>query len=147
MSVIGLSLFFAISGTMGWMIVDCADLRDALHCYERESRRYHRLTMENRTILQSLEDKEQVITDLVCKRLTLREAAARFKHLNEICPGYSWEEFCKAHPGHTAEERYCHEVLANVRSHKKLKPEQANELVPGLEKEFQEVKIQAQTHR
>jgi hypothetical protein len=80
-----------------------------------ERRRSEALDHESRRTQQHLEMQLQVIRDLLENRLTLLEAAGRFRDL-----AHPWTTgnpvFCMAFPGQTEEERFCRQVIAFVRT-------------------------------
>jgi hypothetical protein len=95
------------------------------------------LVARDRPFVANIEGKNQVIQDVVNHKLTLREAAARFKALNEACPEYDWDTFRRAFPGSTDEERHCRQVLAAVRLTVEGDRARANLLLKQLEAELQ----------
>src|ERR1700682_1575360 len=74
-----------------WLVrmgLDPAGLCDSINMIRREQVRHEDLVARNRYLLDSLEGKCLVVQELRAKRLTLREAAARFQVLNQACPEY-----------------------------------------------------------
>src|SRR5689334_17838611 len=59
-----------------------------------------------------LEAKTLVTHRLLAGRLTLLEAAAEFRALNQTRHEHGWDWWETAHPGVSAEEGHCREVLA-----------------------------------
>jgi hypothetical protein len=86
----------------------CRDLADAL-------REGDRLDEAMRLIVRREEAKMGVVRDLLAGRLTLRQAAALFRDLDQGPPAFNWEEFRRAYPCDTDEERHCREVIDCVR--------------------------------
>jgi hypothetical protein len=81
--------------------------------------------------------KEQVVRDVLARRLTLLEAASEFRSLNAEPP-----DFPSPPPdecfGRTENERYCRLVLDWVRSASEdLTPSQADEILRLLEEELE----------
>jgi hypothetical protein len=68
-----------------------------------------------RLIVRREEAKKGVVRDLLAGRLTLRQAAALFRDLDRGPPAFNWEEFRRAYPCDTDEERHCREVIDCVR--------------------------------
>jgi hypothetical protein len=58
--------------------------------------------------------KSQVVRELLAGRLTLLEAAARFRALDHAPPPFNWEMFREVHRGDSDEERHCREVIVGV---------------------------------
>jgi hypothetical protein len=58
--------------------------------------------------------KGRIVAALIAGRLTLLEAAGRFRALDRGPPPFYWEEFHAHFAGESDEERHCREVLAWV---------------------------------
>jgi hypothetical protein len=73
---------------------------------------------EAQTQLRAIDDrrarKGRIVAALIAGRLTLLEAAGRFRALDRGPPPFHWEEFHAHYQGDSDEERHCHEVLAWV---------------------------------
>ncbi len=81
--------------------------------------------------------KHGLVEDVIAGRLSLRQAAARFRDLNEQPPAFDRERFLSLYPGADDDERHCREVLAWV-----LDQSQGNldtDLAARLETELQAV--------
>jgi hypothetical protein len=82
--------------------------------------------------------KHAVVGDLLARRLTLRQAAARFGELDASMPESLqavWRKYC---PGNTDEERYCWTVLRYVAWEVHDDPVRAQALRRRLEAELPE---------
>jgi hypothetical protein len=78
----------------------------------------------DRTITKRINAKDQVVKDLIGRRLTLFEAAAEFRRLNEEYPQGVFKDSV---PGVTEEERLCRQVIVWVRVHLEVNPREASE--------------------
>jgi hypothetical protein len=84
------------------------------------------------------EARDEVVRDLQARRITLLEAAARFRQLDHTKPDFNWEAFRQCHPGRCDDERHCRHVIAWAKSALSTRPSEAAELVARLEAELQE---------
>jgi len=92
------------------------------------------LDEQDRTISKRLGAKDEVVKDLIAGRLTLFEAAAGFRRLNEEFPRAVVKESV---PGVTEEEQLCRQVIAWVRVRLEVNPGEASEdFVARLEHEL-----------
>jgi hypothetical protein len=66
-------------------------------------------------VVRRLHEKQALAREVADGRLTLRDAAARYRELDEAAPGFHWEEFRRKYPGASDEERHCREVISFVR--------------------------------
>jgi hypothetical protein len=76
-----------------------------------ETKRYEVLMEQCNALARRRQRKEQVAQALLAERLTLLEAAALFRMLDQAPPGLYFRQFREAWPGDTDEERHCHEVI------------------------------------
>jgi hypothetical protein len=98
------------------------------------------LEERHRLIAKRLEAKDEITKDLIRGRLTLFEAAAGFRRLNEQYPLVVVD---KPLPGMTEEERLCRQVIEWVRVHLLANPRDASEdFVVRLEHELSRNKRQ-----
>jgi hypothetical protein len=72
------------------------------------------LERKGRAVMRRLERKERLAQAVLEGRLTLLEAAALFRTLDEGPPGFNWEQFRRSHAGDSDEERHCREVIKCV---------------------------------
>ena len=72
--------------------------------------------------LQSLQARIRVVEDLGAHRLTLLEAAARFRDLDGLASASDLEWSRRVDPGQTDEERWCRQVIRFVRGHYRDRP-------------------------
>jgi hypothetical protein len=81
------------------------------------AQRYATLEAEDRLILDRIAVKDELMADLLSKRLTLLETAAWFRHVDHANPGPVWGPF--GFPGSSEDERYCRQVMywARIHSH------------------------------
>src|SRR5262245_5022796 len=77
-----------------------------------EQRRTDELESRLVEVTQSMTSQDEVLQELVARRITLREAAARFRALARQTRSFSWELFRLTYPGRTDEERHCRHVIA-----------------------------------
>jgi hypothetical protein len=82
--------------------------------------------------------KEAVARDLACGRLTLLDAAARVRDIDRACPYFPWEEFRRASPHASDEERHCREMIGQVRSMPPLGDPANEDAALGCEAELRE---------
>ena len=75
-----------------------------------------RLEALSRGARRRLDAKAGVILEVLQGRLTLPEAAARFRDLNDQLPAFNWEQFRQAYPGRSDDERHCQQVIQFVRN-------------------------------
>jgi hypothetical protein len=79
-----------------------------------------------------------IIRELAAGRLTLPEAAARYREVDLRCPLFQAEVFRRKYPAASDEERYCLVVIQRVRYAEPLGAERIGELVARLEAELRE---------
>ena len=101
-------LILALSLGLDCWLGLCGDRSEA-------AREEERLVDDLRVIERIEEAKHGVVRDLLAGRLTLPEAAARFRDLDREQPGFNWVAFRRTYPCDTDDERHCREVLAWVR--------------------------------
>jgi hypothetical protein len=82
---------------------------------EEGRKRHAELIDERDGAVRRLLGKNRVVTDLSFGRLTLLEAARRFRDLNVASPNFAWDRFRKTYGGHSNEEHHCREVICRVR--------------------------------
>jgi hypothetical protein len=101
-----------------------------------EARRAERLSRLRQVIFWACDQRAALATDLVAGRLTLVEAAAGFRAVQQIK-----EQYARAVPlyflGKTEEERLCRQVLAYAVEQRRDEPDQAA-VVERLRQELQE---------
>jgi hypothetical protein len=78
---------------------------------EQQERLADEMEQHRRAVIMRLERKERVIEAFLAGRLTLLEAAAYFRALDQGPPEFHWEHFRLYVPGATDEERHCNEVI------------------------------------
>ena len=80
--------------------------------------RWRRETLNEHTRLvqQDLEAKSRVIHDLRNHRLTLLQAAARFRDIGHSCLDPDGALFRQSYPGQTDAERWCRKVIGYMRA-------------------------------
>src|SRR5262249_28652477 len=82
---------------------------------QRERRRRAEIEGERDAVFQCREAKIAVVFRVAAGRVSLREAAARFRDINASRRNFPWDRFREAHPGATDDERHCREVIRWVR--------------------------------
>jgi hypothetical protein len=81
--------------------------------------------------------KRAVVTELLADRLTLVEAAARFRELDADLPE-TRDRLLQAYPGVSYEEALCRQVIGHARGELEVRaPEQMRSVVARLEAELQ----------
>ena len=108
----GSSAYFTWSARLGLNLTEWLDIQQRL---EEEGRRRDILSYQSQQLSRNLEAKCRVLEDLRDHRLTLLEAAARFRALG--CPGpeNNLKLFRLVYPGQTDEERWCRQVIGFLR--------------------------------
>src|SRR5579872_3704472 len=115
-----------------------AALSEARQALERERHKRERMESLDGAVIRRMTIKESVIQQLIAGDLTLREAAAWFKYLNERPAGCE-DHYRERFPGGSAEESACRQVIAWVRADLNLvSPSRAVETERRLEAELQE---------
>jgi hypothetical protein len=102
------------SGRAGLNLTEWLELR---HQLENERRREIILSHQTQQVAQSLIAKTQVLEEVRNDRLTLLEAAARFRKLSCPTGDESLDWFRQLYPGQTDEERWCRQVIRFLRGH------------------------------
>jgi hypothetical protein len=113
-----------------------AALAEARQVSEREGQRLQQLVSQDGVVVRRMALKDTVVRQLIAGDLTLREAAAWFKYLNER-PAGCRDHFRERFPGASAEEAACRQVIAWVRADLSLSaPSRAEAVVRRLEAEL-----------
>jgi hypothetical protein len=87
--------------------------------------------------LRRMEEKPALARSLAGGRLTLLEAAARFRDLDRGASDFNVEEFRHTYPGASDDERHCREAIAWVREEVLPDAPQAEAIAQCLEAELQ----------
>jgi hypothetical protein len=90
-------------------------------------------------IRQRLLHKKELAREVIAGRLTLLQAAARFRDLDRQPPRFYWSAFQVGYPGATDEERHCREVIRYVRMGLLDQPAKRTDLADHLETELQDL--------
>ena len=90
--------------------------REAEGDLERACRRRETLNEHTRLVQQDLEAKSRVIEELRNDRLTLLEAAARFRDMGHSCLDPEGALFRQFYAGQTDTERWCRKVISYMRA-------------------------------
>jgi hypothetical protein len=114
--LIGAGLTLAQPGWTTELVPDLCELPREWRVLEVEARRTADLDNSQAALLQRIEAKAQVVEELIEQRLTLLEAAARFRDLDNRPPSFHWDSFRAGVPGATDDEKHCHEVLDAMQS-------------------------------
>jgi hypothetical protein len=102
-----------------------------------ESDRDLALTARAHVLNDYLLRKYEVTIALADGRLSLAEAAGRFRLLDQDLPGFSWERFRTIYPGASDAERHGREAISAVKCELHANPARAAAVVAGLEAELQ----------
>jgi hypothetical protein len=114
-----------------------AALSEARRTFEGERQRHQRLVAQDRVPRQRLAIKTAVVRQLIAGELTLPEAAAWFKYVNEQTRGCR-DYFRERHPSLSAEEAACRQVIEWVHAElNNTAPARAEATVRGLEAELE----------
>jgi hypothetical protein len=70
----------------------------------------------SRAVQRRTAEKERMAAQVAEGRLTLPDAAARFRDLDRQPPPFYWDQFRHEYPGRSDEERHCREVISYVRA-------------------------------
>jgi hypothetical protein len=82
-------------------------------------------------------EKRALARAVIAGRLSLLQAAARFRDLNARPPAFPWEAFRQTYPGDSDDERHGREVIQFVRQEVQLRPGAGPAMVGRLEAELQ----------
>jgi hypothetical protein len=102
-----------------------------------EDQREESLEKVRETVVGRVARREKIVQELAEGRLTLREAAAGFRRLNELTPDFV-PAYRKGFPGATADESLCRQVIywvANVLE--RDEPERVRAVKSRLEAELE----------
>jgi hypothetical protein len=91
-----------------------------------------------RAVTDRIVRKQALAEEIIEGRMTLLEAAARFRALDEAPPRFHWEQFRRGYPGAGDEERHCREAIGFVRTWLEARGYEPGSVVPRLEAELQE---------
>src|SRR5262249_23106359 len=79
------------------------------------------------------------VEGVIAGRLTLREAAARYRALARGNPDFPWETFHRTYAGASEEERFCRQVIDAVQKELRDQPDEAARVVARLVAELEEL--------
>jgi hypothetical protein len=94
---------------------DPGSLSELLRKMQEEGLRSDQLDAEGEAALARLAAKQEAVEAVIAGRLTVAEAAARFRSLDEAWPKFKRDEFRRSQPGATDDERYRNAVVEYVR--------------------------------
>jgi hypothetical protein len=139
----GLLLWVALTRThprlVGELVPGVCCLPEAWAQLVEEAERSQDLEDARAAVEGRVQAKAAIAEDLVAGRLTLLQAAARFRDLNSRPPRFHWDRFRLAYPGTTDDERHCYEVLAAAQAFAgSLKRRPPNPLLDRLEQELRQ---------
>jgi hypothetical protein len=104
--------------------------------YQFQSSRQQLLESQDRAVLESIAAKEVLLPEVVAGRMTLAEAANRFRAMDAQNPCFRWATFRESHPGQSEAECYGHAVIDAVRAYLKDRPVEARAVSRRLEAEL-----------
>jgi hypothetical protein len=119
--------------------LDFGDVPATMRRYAEQVKRGKRLDEALEDGLDRIEARQRVVRDVIDRRLSLAEAAARFQELDLASPTFNWERFRAETPGATDEERQCRAVLRHVCSELAEDPGRAQAEGRRLEAELREL--------
>jgi hypothetical protein len=93
------------------------------------------LEAQSQQVLDRIQIKQAITTDVIEDRMSLRAAAARFAEINASCPTHM-TMLRHVYPGLTDEEVLCRNVISFVATELKDQPERAARVLERLEKEL-----------
>jgi hypothetical protein len=134
-------LFLVTSVLLGSLLLTVGGKRRGMMAdpVKRHQKRGEELQQKIRAVTDRLNRKETVVKALLAGRLTLLEAAARFRALNEAPPEYNWDAFRLTMPGDSDDERHCHEVISFAfHALRRTDPHRADELHESLRAELRQ---------
>src|SRR5262249_33796987 len=108
------------------------------HVLVEQQRRADELEDQLADAVRRSEATEAAVKEVIAGRLTLREAAARFRALAKENPDFQWETFRRTYPGASDEERHCRQVIDAAQKALGYEPDEAAEVVTRLEAELRE---------
>jgi WD40 repeat protein len=91
-----------------------------------------------RALLRRLKAKNRLAREVIDGRLTLLEAAARFRNLDLKPPPFAWDALRSIYPGASDDELHCREVIFFVRAEQRDRPGTDAGIVARLEAELNE---------
>jgi hypothetical protein len=126
----------------GWLAavgLDFGDVGATMSGYTDELERGRGLDEAREEILGRVKGRERVVQEAIDRRLTLVEAAARFRELDRADPSFLWDSFRVLRPGASDEERQCQSVIEWVSGMLVNDPGRARAESRRLEEELQAV--------
>lgn len=138
---VGLVLCFGVSHTVASS--ESSEGRKAASWFLQEVRRAEALENCSRIITRAQQTKHTVISDLLAKKLTAREAVEQFAAEDESLAKES-SGLPMSYRGPLTEEEVCHQVLEWVKNELGDNPRQAEEVVRQVEEELAETSADTQ---
>jgi hypothetical protein len=130
----------------GWLSLDVSKLRTGLSDFFREVRsldetieRRHALEAQEKDLLALTEAKQRVAREVIAGRLSLRDAASRFRTICLSSPAFHMDVFKRRFQGHSEEERYTRALIAEAEYLLATQPEQARVILPPLKVKLDEL--------
>jgi hypothetical protein len=142
--VLGGGLVLALLGAVAWVIpgwvaavgLDVWNLPALTLQIAEERQREEQLLAEDAAVLAYIRGRDELITAVSERRLTLREAAGRCHELALAVPVFRWDDFRALHPGNSDEECHCRDILAGVVQKLSNQPERSRQVIQALEAEL-----------
>jgi hypothetical protein len=128
-------LFPALPASLG---LDLHDFSNNVRTLQEAGARSEALQAHQEETLARTAAKQDAVAAVIAGQLTLREAAARFRSVDEACPKFRHDLFCRANPGATDEERYRNVVLEYVRQTLQVRPGGGQDILRRLEAELRD---------
>jgi len=128
---------FASASASWWGDSAQWDLTDLVHQLAEETRRGESLASRTGVTRRCIEGKREVTLEVIAGRLTLPEAAGRFRELQEMRDEVD-EDSRVPGPGHRDEEALCLNVIVWVAAELNNNPPQARAVVSRLEDELRD---------
>jgi hypothetical protein len=124
-------------GWLGRIGPEAASLPQVKDEIETDSRESQELDKQLQVVLSRIEARRQVISSLLAGQMTLAEAVARFKELDAARSANEKEWLRRAY-GAVSDEECCYrQVLRNVASQLRARPQQASEIEARLRAELE----------
>jgi hypothetical protein len=105
---------------------------------DREQRLARQLVEEEQRLHEKAACKKSVLNDLLADRISLWEAAERFRALEMASPMRCPLVFASFYPGNSDEERFCRQIIAQVAVELENRPDNDRVLIQTLMAQLEE---------
>jgi hypothetical protein len=118
---------------------DSSSVPAAASRYAEQLERGEVLHTAREDVMDRIDARERVVRDVIGRRLSLAQAAARFQELDLASPTFNWKRFRADTPGATDEEKQCRAVIRRVCTTLAEDPGRARAEARRLEEELGEL--------